>query len=290
MAAKTILLADDDRDLVQLLMLRFKQLGVEVFRSPDAMHALFGAQKIHPDLIVLDVNMPGGNGLSVCEMLAGNDELKDVPVIIMTGESNDQTVDRCNALGAFYVQKGPQLWEELREMTCEFLGLTWSGQGDDSESGTNDGHSPAEKESSASYRPKILCIDDDPEISKILKLRLEPYGVDVLRAFNGMQGYWTAMDMNPDVIITDLSMPDGEGNYIMGRLKSRTATEKVPVIVLTGQSNPSTRRLMLSIGADAYLMKPLNLPELLSELSRHIKLKEPKSLEVLNLTEPAPTP
>jgi len=289
MTAKTVLIADDDRDLVQVLVKRFQQLDLEVFRSPDAMHALFGAQKIHPDLIVLDVNMPGGNGLSVCEMLAGNEELKDVPVIIMTGDSDDQTVDRCNALGAFYVQKGPKLWEVLREMTCEFLDLAWTEPDEGVERAAADDQSSAEGDACTSHRPKILCIDDDPEISKILKLRLEPYGVDVLRAFNGMQGYWTAMDMKPDVIITDMSMPDGEGNYIMGRLKTRAATENVPVIVLTGQSNPSVRRLMLSIGAAAYLMKPLNLPELLSELSRHIRLKEPTSVAVLDLTEPAPT-
>ena len=290
MEAKTILLADDDRDLVQLLTLRFKQMGLEVFRSPDAMHALFGAQKICPDLILLDVNMPGGNGLSVCEMLAGNEEMKGIPVIIMTGESNNKTVDRCNELGAFYVRKGPHLWEELQEITCEVFGMKSPGNGGGSEPGLDNGQPPVEEDASTSYRPKILCIDDDPDISKILKLRLEPYGVDVLRAFNGMQGYWTAMDMHPDVIITDMSMPDGEGNYIVGRLKSRSATDRVPVIVLTGQSNPASRRLMLSIGADAYLMKPINLPELLAELSKHIKLKEPKTLKVLDLTEPAPTP
>ena len=56
-------------------------------RSPDAMHALFGAERVRPDLIILDVNMPGGNGLAVAEMLAGNAELRDVPVIIHTGRT-----------------------------------------------------------------------------------------------------------------------------------------------------------------------------------------------------------
>ena len=118
--------------------------------------------------------------------------------------------------------------------------------------------------------PKVLCIDDDPEISKIIKIRLECYGIDVLRSFNGMQGYWTALDMTPDVIITDMVMPDGEGNYIVGRFRSNGITANVPIIVLSGQVNPALKRLMFGLGASAYLTKPLVVEELIRELRKHI--------------------
>ena len=71
-----------------------------------------------------------------------------------------------------------------------------------------------------SSRPKILCIDDDPDISQAIKFQLEPYGVDVFRAFDGMPGYWTALTTRPDVIICDMVMPDGEGNYLLSRFRS----------------------------------------------------------------------
>jgi DNA-binding response OmpR family regulator len=119
--------------------------------------------------------------------------------------------------------------------------------------------------------PKVLCIDDDPEISRIIKLRLEGYGIAVFRAFNGMQGYWTGLDFRPDVIITDLAMPEGEGNYVMSRFRSHPLTADVPIIILTGQTNPAIKRTMFNLGASAYLVKPLIFEELIGALRTHIQ-------------------
>lgn len=115
-------------------------------------------------------------------------------------------------------------------------------------------------------RPKVLCIDDDPDVSKALKIRLEAEGMDVVRAFDGMQGFWMALDTRPDVIICDMVMPDGEGNYLLSRFRAHTITKNVPIIILTGQTNPALKRQMLSLGVTAYLMKPLMFSELLCEL------------------------
>jgi DNA-binding response OmpR family regulator len=120
--------------------------------------------------------------------------------------------------------------------------------------------------------PRILCIDDDPDVSGILKRRLSAYGVEVLRAFSGEQGFWTAVASPPDVIITDLLMPDGEGSYVLHRIKSHPLTAKVPVIVLTGQTNPAVKRAMIAMGVCEYLTKPLNFRQLLQSLREHIDL------------------
>ncbi len=121
-------------------------------------------------------------------------------------------------------------------------------------------------------RPKVLCIDDDPHVSQAIMMRLRPLGVDVIRAFDGMQGFWTGLDTRPDVIITDLRMPDGEGNYILTRFQAHPLTKDVPVIVLTGETNPAVRRMMLAMGVSAYFTKPWNFDELRQELERHIDL------------------
>ena len=237
-----------------------------VFRSPDAMHALLGVHRIRPNLVVLDVNMPGGNGLSICEMLAGDEALAKIPVIIMTGDSNEAIPRRCQALRAQFLAKGAGLWERLEPLIRRSLGLPAPPAASE--------HSPmAPSETSAeNRRPRILCIDDDPDISKILKLRLESFGIDVLRAFNGMQGYWTALDMRPDMIILDMVMPDGAGNYIFGRLRSHPLTEKVPVLMLTGVNTPGVRRQMFGMGVDAYLTKPLDFNALLDHIRQYVPL------------------
>ena len=265
---KTLLIADDDGDLVQMLVLRCTQLGVRVFRSPDAMHALLGTHRVQPDLVILDVNMPGGNGLSVCEMMAGDPALAKTPVIIMTGDSNEEIPRRCQALHAQFLQKGSGLWERLEPLIRKSLGMP-PAVAPKSAAST---HADAPE---TDRQPRILCIDDDPEISKILKIRLEPYGVDVLRAFKGMQGYWTALDMRPDLVILDMVMPDGGGNYILGRLRAHPLTEKIPVLILTGVNTPGVRRQMFSMGVDAYLTKPLDFDDLIEHVGQYLALQAP---------------
>ncbi len=265
-AERTILIADDDGDLVQMLALRCKQMGLRVFRSPDAMHALLGVHRVRPDLLVLDVNMPGGNGLSVCEMLSGDETLRSTPVIIMTGDTNEEIPRRCHALRAQYVPKGAGLWDRLEPVIRHALELPPRPSSKETSSYATSETNPGRR------MPKILCIDDDPEISKILKFRLERYGVDVLRAFNGMQGYWTALDMRPDMIILDMVMPDGSGNYIFGRLRSHPLTEKVPVLMLTGVNTPGVRRQMFGLGVDAYLTKPIDFIALLEHVRQYVPL------------------
>lgn len=263
---KTVLIADDDGDLVQMIALRCSQIGLTVFRSPDAMHALLGAHRIRPDLVLLDVNMPGGNGLSICEMMGGDKELAKTPVIIMTGDTNEEIPRRCQVLKAQFLPKGTGLWERLEPLIRRSLGLSAAATAK-----KESPHCPSETDVEG-QRPRILCIDDDPDISKILKLRLEPFGVDVLRAFNGMQGYWTALDMRPDMIILDMVMPDGAGNYIFGRLRSHPLTEKVPVLMLTGVNTPGVRRQMFGMGVDAYLTKPLDFNTLLDHIRQYVPL------------------
>jgi DNA-binding response OmpR family regulator len=87
-----------------------------------------------------------------------------------------------------------------------------------------------------------------------------------------MQGFWMGLDTRPDVIITDLEMPDGQGNYILSRFKSHSLTKGTPIIVLTGESSPAMKRQMLSLGASAYFIKPIRWDAMLDELGRHIEL------------------
>ena len=84
-------------------------------------------------------------------------------------------------------------------------------------------------------------MDDDPDFAAMLKLRLQQHGVDVLHAFAGMEGYRFAFTHEAQAIILDQEMPDGNGEYILRRLKESPVTEGIPVIVLTGTERPGPR-------------------------------------------------
>jgi CheY-like chemotaxis protein len=126
--------------------------------------------------------------------------------------------------------------------------------------------------SCATRLPVILCIDDDPAVCRSLKIQLQNYAVDVLTATYGTCGYWETLVRLPDVIITDLRMPQGSGDYVVECLKRNPATRDIPILVLTGRRDPELQRYLYGLGIVKYFLKPLPFEDLREELSRHIAL------------------
>ena len=118
--------------------------------------------------------------------------------------------------------------------------------------------------------PWILAIDDDEDFSWALKRRLETHGVAVVRAFDGTEGYLTAFSRPADAILLDYEMPNGRGDYVLGRLKDNPVTKDIPVFVITGRKDRALERKMLNLGAAEFLTKPLDFQKLINELSRHV--------------------
>jgi two-component system, OmpR family, response regulator RpaA len=121
--------------------------------------------------------------------------------------------------------------------------------------------------------PKILCIDDDPAICQVMQVQLSEYLVEVRAARYGTHGYWEALVHQPDVIITDLRMPQGSGDYVVECLKRNRTTCDIPVIVLTGRDDPALKRYLTALGVKRYFVKPTPFSELCEELKWHIPLE-----------------
>jgi len=314
---KTILIADDDVDLVESLRLRCQQCGLEVVSATDAVTTLATVDHHPPDLVCLDVEMPAGNGLSVCEMMASDERWRSIPVVILTGKTDQETIRRCHELRAFYVVKGGDIWSRIEPLLQELLGIQPANNGPadkhpnhgtsrqtavehDAQSKRDeplqqqDPHrevvdmvfellevdpgllvgataSQSDRRAAAVDSPPwVLHIEDDADFSETIKTRLEGYGVAVVRAFNGMQGYRTAFKRPADAIILDVDMPNGRGDYVLRRLKENPVTQKIPVIILTGRKDRALERTMLNLGAEKYMTKPYDFKLLLDELRRHM--------------------
>ena len=121
MNEKTILIADDDNELCQAIALRCRRLGLNTVVANNGIQAMHLAETLGPDLICLDVEMPGGNGLAVCEMLRGIESIASAPVAILTGRSDSETIDRCKQLGANYIRKSSNAWNELETLISDTL-------------------------------------------------------------------------------------------------------------------------------------------------------------------------
>lgn len=121
--------------------------------------------------------------------------------------------------------------------------------------------------------PTLLCIDDDPEISEAIRVRLREYEVNVRCAYHGMHGIWLASTERPDLIVTDMRMPQGQGDYIIGCLRNNADTRAIPVIVLTGQSQPIVSQRVRTLDVQSVVTKPVPFDRLRSIIEQYIPLR-----------------
>lgn len=163
--SKRILIADDDECLVDALARRCDLLGLRVERAYDGMSATTKIDALEPDLVILDVNMPCGSGLGVCEMLAHDSHLKTIPIIVLTGRSDSETVAACNRLDAMYVLKGPDIWSQIEPLLRQRLRFEGSLSAEAKQS--HPARSCPADESDQDSASKSECADAEPETEAV---------------------------------------------------------------------------------------------------------------------------
>lgn len=122
-------------------------------------------------------------------------------------------------------------------------------------------------------RKRVLCVDDDLDLVRMLELRLKAFDIDVVSAYFGMQGFWAAINERPDLILLDLAMPQGDGRQVIELLRNNQQTHHIPTIVLTGMRDRRLPSQLFALGADQFLRKPIRFDELIHEISRFIDLE-----------------
>jgi type II secretory ATPase GspE/PulE/Tfp pilus assembly ATPase PilB-like protein/ActR/RegA family two-component response regulator len=107
-----------------------------------------------------------------------------------------------------------------------------------------------------SGKRQVLVVDDDRMIRMLVKVLLQREGYDVLEAENGREALDMAQCHRPDLLITDLVMPEVDGYQTLTALRADGGFSRLPVIVLTAETGPEVERTVLDLGADDYLVKP----------------------------------
>ncbi len=125
---------------------------------------------------------------------------------------------------------------------------------------------------------KVLVIDDEPSIRKLLKTALELNGYEVAGAASGSDGLRSVIDEKPDVVLLDLGLPDMSGIDVLKRLREWS---KLPIIVLTVNDSDEDKVRALDSGADDYLTKPFSTPELMARIRVAARHSSPPEQEVV---------
>jgi two-component system, OmpR family, KDP operon response regulator KdpE len=115
---------------------------------------------------------------------------------------------------------------------------------------------------------KVLVIDDEPPIRKLLRMGLASQGYDILEAPNGKAGL-EQLGNEPDLVILDLGLPDIDGLDLLRTIRARN--ESVPIVVLSSRGDESGKVEALDLGADDYVTKPFGMEELLARMRAAIR-------------------
>ena len=115
-------------------------------------------------------------------------------------------------------------------------------------------------------KARVLIVDDEPSILKMVGKRLEVEGFEVQVAMDGQEGLAKAQAEPPDLIILDLMLPKLNGYEVCTRLKQDVQYRKIPIMLFTAKAQPKDEQLGLECGADAYLRKPFQAKELVDKL------------------------
>jgi DNA-binding response OmpR family regulator len=117
-------------------------------------------------------------------------------------------------------------------------------------------------------KPRILVVEDDPDLRRILKLQLESSGFEITEAENGAVGFKAIQAAVPQCVILDLMMPVMDGFGFLKRVRSIMATKDVPVLILTASEDERNKVRGFQYQADAYMSKPYDLEKLTEQVEK----------------------
>jgi len=280
-----VLLVDDEEEYVRTMAERMELRDVGSRVALSGEEALKMVEEDPPDVMVLDLRMPGINGMEVLEKV--KTEHPNVQVVILTGHGSEQHEKEARRLGAFqYLQKPADTnqilstirsaWSKSVQAAAEFVkesreeidrSMTAAAF---AESGAPEmakevmDQKPAPKEEPAEKSEstlKVLLVDDEEDLVRTMAERMEmrELGSDV--ALDGQQALNMIEDDIPDVIVLDLRMPGMDGMEVLRRVKE--TYPQIAVIIMTGHGSDQDEKEARRLGAFDYLRKPVDMAQLI---------------------------
>jgi DNA-binding response OmpR family regulator len=131
-------------------------------------------------------------------------------------------------------------------------------------------------------KPKILIVDDDPDLLRALRLRLRANNCDVISVQDGYSVVGAAQKERPDVIILDLGLPAGDGFVVLERLQLSDQLSGIPVIVLTAGDPQGNEARALKAGAAAFFQKPVDNEELMNVIQVSLPQQGTSAIQMLS--------
>ena len=223
-----ILLCEDDRDFVRLIELLLESQGYDFIPTFSAEEALAYLQDNRVDAVILDINLPGMNGIELLNEIKKFPDGKRPPAIVMSVED---PVDLPDLPTPFLLDWITKPIDEIRLLARLKAALK------------------------VGKVASVLVVDDDPDLRAIVTQLLEEKDIRVKTAANGIEAVKQFHHSTPDLIILDIMMPSGDGFYVMDSLRDDLESRKIPIIVYSSREPNLGEKKRLSTETTVFLTK-----------------------------------
>ncbi|HBW23073.1 MAG: hypothetical protein A2X28_04595 [Elusimicrobia bacterium GWA2_56_46] len=249
-----ILIIDDDGIVRDALTVFLTRAGHEAAAVVDGTNGLLVFKNYHPDLVILDRDLPSLSGSEVLAGIMAADPA--ARVIILTGYDNPEDAGKYLKSGAAsFLSKADGLSNVLAEIE-RLLGALPKAPAAPEESGFPGGNLPL----SAAGGGRILIVDDDDSIRAVLSRFLIAEGYSAFSAADGKAALDFVEKEKPDIVLLDIYMPVMNGVEVLKELREKRP--EVDVLMITGNADEEVARECLKDGAFDYIAKPVNLAAL----------------------------
>ena len=209
-----MLMIDDDIKDHDMVRRRLSGSGLKMISAMDAATGITKAREYSPDLVLLDIVMPGKDGWSVLSELKADEKLRDTPVIVISSLLQD---DRSAiALGASAFMSKPLGRDELLKEIEKIFGDKLSGI-------------------------HVLVVDDEEDVRNVVSRAVESAGMRVDTASHGLEALNILDNENIDLIILDLLMPEMDGFEFLAKYNSESVASKAAVLIYSAMESTMMR-------------------------------------------------
>jgi len=271
---RRVLVVDDSRASRESLRNWLTALGCRCEESedaPDALAALRAAAEARDpfDLTLLDLQMPGMDGLRLGQQIVGDPRLASTKLLLLGPPSRSDSVARATAIGFVGNLAKPVKPRHLRD---RLLALIGNGAVDEAHEPDRPRGKVLDRHESA--RPLVLLAEDNPDNLRIATTVIEKLGCHVQAVPNGLAAVHAASAETYDLIVMDCMMPEMDGFEATREIRLLEGAQRhTPIVALTAIAMKGDRERCLRAGMDDYLGKPLKVEEMQAVLAKWLPEK-----------------
>ena len=282
MSGERILVVEDNERNMKFVrdVLQFK--GYEVVEAVTGEEGVRLASEVDPDLILMDIQLPGINGYEAFEQIRNGESTRQIPIIALTASVSASDQEKILKAGFDGFEAKPVALQRLVDVVAN--GIVTSGSTEPvaraaDEASIKEQSLPlvAEQRPGATERhgavPTILVVDDTPQNVKLLVEILKSQKYNVVTADGGAAGLQAVEAHVPDLILLDIMMPDIDGYEVCRRIREMEAHRLTPVVMVTALDGKDERVKGIESGADDFLNKPIVIPELVARVRSLLRIK-----------------